>query len=192
MILAMYSKKLFLWPVLISIIGHIALIAISSMVDLRENLRAEEIFTVGLAQYDPLFDMPAEEENGVEKEDPKPPEDEQESPAEAQREDTVNIGSMDIKYASYLASVKKKITRVWRYPAAAYTKSEEGVVLIKFTIEADGSLSKTLLSSSSGFNSLDLATLDVVRYAAPFRPLPSEYHLTRLHIVASFNYRMKP
>ena len=57
-----------------------------------------------------------------------------------EREDTVDIGSSDVKYAAYLAGVKKKIMRIWKYPAGAYAKNEEGDVVIKISIDANGSL----------------------------------------------------
>jgi outer membrane biosynthesis protein TonB len=37
---------------------------------------------------------------------------------------------------------------------------------------------------------LDEGALGVVRRAAPFEPLPGGYSLSRLHIVASFSYKL--
>jgi hypothetical protein len=49
----MDPKKIFLWPVIISIIGHAALITVSSMVDLRDNVKAADLFTVQITQPQP-------------------------------------------------------------------------------------------------------------------------------------------
>ncbi len=184
MIFPMDSKKIFLWPVIISLIGHVALIAVSSLVDLRENVRAAELFTVQLAAPEPA-PRPEKEEKKVQEQKPIQSREEKAVPPGAEREDTVNIGSSDVKYASYLAGVKKKITSVWKY----YKHMEQGTVVVKFTIDASGLLTQAELASSSGFENLDRETIKFIQRAAPFQPLPVEYNLSRLHIVASFLYQ---
>lgn len=187
----MDSKNLFLWPVLISIVCHAALITVSSMVDLRENVKPADIFTVQIAHAQPEpATLPQKEEKPAQEKMPEQTKEARPVP-EGGREDTVDIGSSDVKYAAYLANVKKKISRIWQYPAGAYKNSEEGVVVIKMSIDANGALAQVSLMESSGFAYLDSGTLDVVQAAAPFRPLPQQYNLSRLHITASFSYRMK-
>jgi TonB family protein len=185
----MDSKKIFLWPVIISIIGHAALITVSSMVDLRDNVKAADFFTVQITQPQPAVE-PKKEENKVVEKVQQQAEKVKPKPA-FEREDTVNIGSSDVKYATYLAGVKKKIMRIWNYPVGAHAKNEEGYVVIKISIDASGSLLHAALITSSGFDNLDSGTLDVVEAAAPFPPLPPQYELSRLHIIASFRYLMK-
>lgn len=185
------SSKVFLWPVIISIIGHAALIGLSGMLDMRETLRPAEIWTVQIANAEfkpkPLLTPQKAEEAGRKKIQKAA----EQSSTPKGREETVNIGSTDAKYAAYLADVKKKILRIWKYPEAAYQNNEEGVVLIKISIAESGSLLQTTLVKSSGFSHLDYGTLSAVQAAAPFRPLPLQYDLSRLHIIASFNYQMK-
>lgn len=184
----MDSKKIFLLPVIISIIGHAALITASSMVDLRDNVKAAELFTIQITEPQPVVEAKKEKKPARE----KMPESTQEAKPvpEGGREDTVDIGSSDVKYAAYLSGVKKKILRVWTYPVVAYEKNEEGVVVIKLSIDANGTLAQAALMTPSGFVSLDSGTLGVVRSAAPFQPLPQQYELSRLHIIASFRYRI--
>lgn len=74
---------------------------------------------------------------------------------------------------------------------AAYEKSEEGVVVIRISIDDNGTLAQAALMTSSGFVNLDASTLNIIRAAAPFSPLPGQYQLSRLHIIASFRYRIK-
>jgi len=186
----MDSKKIFLLPIIISIIGHVALITVSSMVDLRDNVKAAELFTVRIAQSEP---QRAEEPKKEEKAEPvrekiKPQKREARPIPEGGREDTVDLGSSDMKYAGYLAALKKKILPIWT-SAEAYRNSEAGIVVILMSINADGSLAQLLLTSSSGSASLDQGTLDVINAAAPFNPLPAKYELSRLHITASFRYQ---
>jgi TonB family protein len=185
----MDSKKIFLVPVIISIIGHAALITASSMVDLRDNVKAAEIFTVQITQPQEIV-SPKNENEPAQDKFPKQGEDAKPLP-EGGREDTVDISSSDVKYAAYLAGVKKKILRLWTYPVAAYEKSEEGVVVIRISIDDNGTLAQAALMTSSGFVNLDASTLNIIRAAAPFSPLPGQYQLSRLHIIASFRYRIK-
>ncbi|MEE9912132.1 MAG: TonB family protein [Deltaproteobacteria bacterium] len=185
----MDSKKIFLLPVIISIIGHVVLLTVSSMVDLRDNVKAAELFTVQIAQPQPVEEPKKEEaEKPAPVKKPQPPEEAKPLP-EGGREDTVDLGSTDVKYAAYLAGVKKKIIRLWTYPVEAFKNNEVGVVVITMSIDASGSLSQLLLTSSSGSPSLDQGTLDVINAAAPFKPLPAQYQLSRLHITASFRYQ---
>ena len=186
----MNSKKIFLLPVIISFIGHAVLISASSVIDLRSDVRSPEPFMVKIAEpHQPdeqkkVEEKPQTKNREQKKEQLKPP------PSDG-REDTVEIGSSDIKYAAYLAGVKKKIMRLWSYPAGAYQNNEEGEVVLRMSVDADGSLAAIELVASSGSEHLDSGTIGTVQAAAPFEPLPSLYNLSRLHIVASFHYRMR-
>ena len=186
MILIMDSKKLFLWPVVISLVGHVVLIAASSLVDLRENVKAAEIFTVRIAQSEPLTE-PKKEEKKVDEQKPPQSQAEKGIQPDAGKEDTVDLGSSDAKYADYLATVKKQIMRRWIF-SSVYRKNETGVVVILMTLNADGSLAQVMTTTPSGMPDVDRSTLEVIQAAAPFRPFPKQYDLTRLHITASFRY----
>ena len=186
------SKKLFLWPIIISVVGHVLLITAGSMVDLRENVRAAELFWVQMTEPQPDPEpaaLPRPQTRPAPEKKIQPVRETKSLPPEGLREDTVDIGSVDVKYAAYLAQVKKKIQRLWKYPTEAYLRNEVGVVMILMSIDADGSLSQVMLTSSSGSPSLDQGTLDVINTAAPFHPLPAQYNLSRLHITASFRYQ---
>jgi TonB family protein len=184
----MDSKSIFIWPVIISIVGHVALITASSMIDLRENAKTVKLFTVQIAQSEPA--APPKKEEKPAPETPKPAPETKPVP-QGTREETVHIGSSDIKYAAYLAGLKRRIMNLWQYPAGAFENNEEGEVVIKISIDADGTLVQTMVLTSSGSVHLDSGTLGVVQAAAPFQPLPPQYDLSRLHIIASFNYRLR-
>jgi TonB family protein len=184
----MDSKKVILWPVIISLIGHGALITVSSMIDLRNN-KAAEIFTVDIKEPEKA-EQPTKK---VEKKNVKKP-----TGAKAQnvindnswREEEVDLNTSDVKYASYLSKIKKRILQIWEYPKKAYEKNEEGMAVVKMSIDASGKLAETNLISSSGSILLDENAIGVTRAAAPFEPLPTDYNLSRLHIVASFRYKL--
>ncbi|MGV8057439.1 MAG: energy transducer TonB [Smithellaceae bacterium] len=187
----MDSKKVLLWPVIISIIGHVALISASGMIDLRDNVKAAEIFTVDIKAPEPDKSLKEEEKKEVKKlPDSKIAKEAKDTGNEGLREDTVDLGSSDVKYVSYLVKIKRKILQIWEYPQKAYEKNEEGVVVVKISLDARGNLAGTNLMSSSGSALLDEGALGIVKTAAPFDPLPDNYGLARLHIVASFRYKL--
>jgi TonB family protein len=189
----MDSNKVLLWPVIISIIGHVALISVSSMIDLRDPVQTAEIFTVALKE--PGSQQEPQKKESKELKKPQKQKDSDTWGAKAAsndgwREETVDLGSSDVRYSSYLNKIKRKILQIWQYPQKAYDQNEEGVVIVKMSIDASGRLAGTNLLSSSGSMLLDEGALGVVQRAAPFEPLPGAYSLSRLHIVASFSYKL--
>jgi len=181
----MDSKNVIIWPVIISIVGHVALISASSMIDLRDNVQTAEIFTVDIRDQGP--EQTPKKEGKTEKKEFKKT---RAISGDGWREDTVNLGSSEVKYAAYLVTIKKRILQIWEYPQKAYEKNEEGVVVVKMSIDASGSLTETSLMSSSGSTLLDDGALSIIKRAAPFEPLPDSYNLSRLNIVASFRYKL--
>ena len=187
----MDSNKVILLPVIISIIGHVALISVSSMIDLRDPVQTAEIFTVDLKE--PGSEQTPQKKDSKKLKEPRKTGDTGKAKPvnnDGWREDTVDLGSSDVRYSSYLVKIKRKILLIWQYPQKAYDQNEEGVVVVKMSIDAGGRLAGANLLSSSGSMLLDEDALGVVRGAAPFEPLPGGYNLSRLHIVASFSYRL--
>lgn len=181
----MDSRNVIIWPVVISVIGHVALLSASSMIDLRDNVKAAEIFTVEIKEQEPGQSFNQEGRKEI-KESPKT----RITNGSSWREDTVDLGSSDVKYAAYLVMIKRRIMQIWEYPQKAYEKNEEGVVIVKMSIDASGKLAETNLISSSGSALLDEGALSIVKTVSPFEPLPDNYGLARLHIVASFRYKL--
>jgi TonB family C-terminal domain len=189
----MGSKKAILWPVIISIIIHVTLLAVTGMIDLRDNIKPVEIFSVSIKEPEPEA-TPAPKKEKITKKETKAVRTQKEKGVSVNdddwREETVDLGSRDIKYVTYLAKIKNKILQIWQYPQKAYENNEEGNVIVKMSIDADGRLAGAALISSSGYAELDDGALSVVQTAAPFEPLPEIYDLSRLNIVASFQYKI--
>ncbi|TFG35113.1 MAG: energy transducer TonB [Parcubacteria group bacterium] len=187
----MGSKKAIVWPVIISIFIHMTLLAVTGMIDLRDNVKPVEIFSVSIKEPET---SPAPKKEEIKKKETKSVRNQNEKGVGISdndwREDTVDLGSLDIKYVTYLAKIKKKILQIWQYPPKAYENNEEGKVIVKMSIDADGRLAGVSLISSSGYAELDEGALSVVQAAAPFEPLPVKYDLSRLNIVASFHYKI--
>ena len=169
------------------------LLAVTGMIDLRDNIKPVEILSINIETPEPEA-TPAPKEEKKTKQEKKSVRTQKEKGININhddwREETVNLGSLDIKYVAYLAKIKNKILQIWKYPQKAYEKNEEGNVIVRMSIDADGSLAGATLMSSSGYAELDDGALSVVRTAAPFEPLPAIYSLSRLNIVASFQYKI--
>jgi len=191
----MDTKKAVLWPVIISVVIHVTLLAAAGMIDLRENMTPTAIISVSIQEpeQDPPKKSAPKKENRI-KEKTKSAQ----TPAgkgvdirdDDWREDTIDLGSTDIKYVTYLAKIKSRILRIWKYPQKAYEKNEEGVAVVRISIDADGSLAGAALMTSSGSADLDDGSVSTVQAAAPFEPLPEIYDLSRLHVIASFDYKI--
>ena len=106
------------------------------------------------------------------------------------REDTVDLSDRDSKYIPYLKKLKKKISDLWGYPRQAYERKEEGDVVVKFSVNRNGGLEQALVLTSSGSGFLDQGALKVIGAAAPYDPFPGNLNLSKLHIIATFKYRL--
>ena len=54
-------------------------------------------------------------------------------------------------------------------------EKDRGTTLVTFTIERDGTVRDAQIERSSGYASLDQATLDMLRRASPVPPLPANF-----------------
>ena len=114
------------------------------------------------------------------------------NPSSFEAEATVSLDSQDLKYVSYLSEIKKKIEPKWHYPERAKKIGLQGRLALYFSIVPDGHLDRLKLLSSSGHSLLDKEALKAVRVAAPYYPLPKRLKITRLNILATFEYRISP
>ena len=183
-------KKAIFWPVLISIIGHVALIILTSVFDLRENVKYTEVYTVSIQEPEsPLPPIPKKEDTSEERKSP---------PARAAkniagtgwREDTIDLSSSDTKYLQYRLDMVKKLNRTWKYPEKAKEAGEQGIAILKISLNSAGGIAEANIISSSGSAILDEAALLAAKSAAPFGQLPAN-DLTQLHVFIRFLYELK-
>lgn len=181
-------KKAIFWPVLISIIGHVALIMSTSLLDLRENVKYTEVYTVSIKEPDPP--RPPKKEEVAEEKKSTPPKVVKKISSAGWREDTIDLSSSDTKYLQYRRDIARKLSRAWKYPQKAKDAGEQGIAVLKISINSDGSVSAANIISSSGSAILDEAALLAAKFAAPFGQLPAA-DLTQLHIFIKFLYELK-
>jgi TonB family protein len=180
----MMTKKFLIPFVLASLAGHALVLALTTRIDWTippPSEQAQKVMTVEL-KAPPKTASRGPHRRSADR-----------RPAEgsgAFREGTAEPEGETSPYRDYLLHVRRKIEQLWSYPSQAIAEQEEGNTEIRFTIDANGSLSGYRITITSGSAVLDRGALDVVKAAAPFAPLPAEYNLSRLHITATFSYRM--
>ncbi|MBI1987887.1 MAG: TonB family protein [Nitrospinae bacterium] len=99
----------------------------------------------------------------------------------------IPLNTDDPDLGPYMAYLKERIERFWSSPEGAETL--KGDVVLAFTVERDGSLSRARVITSSGYRILDRAVVDAVNRAAPFRPIPEEIKEKRLSPIGTFHYK---
>ena len=187
----MLSKNILTTSISISLIFHVVILALAGIMDMSgdDNSKA---FMVDLMEPSKNHEeiIPEKAEAKVSPIEVRSKSGGNHSAKPHKREDTVSLDSIDIKYCSYLERLREKIRRSWSYPQEAYIHKEEGTTIVKFSLGEDGSLQDLCMAASSGFNSLDMEALDVIRSSAPYAPLPKSFDLSKLNIVAKFQYSL--
>ena len=66
-----------------------------------------------------------------------------------------------------LESLHRRVTELQRYPSSARLHGQEGKVILKAVIRADGHLAEVSVQKSSGHQILDAAAMEAVKLACP-------------------------
>lgn len=79
-------------------------------------------------------------------------------------------------------SLWRRVAELKRYPSSSRMNGEEGKVVLKAVIRADGQLATVSIQKSSGYSALDEAAMEAVRLACP---LHMKQALGKPHIVVT-------
>ncbi len=94
----------------------------------------------------------------------------------------VETGDIAAAQRGYLNILYRHLMRFKRYPRAARRNGVTGVVTIRLTILANGSLNSPQLIVSSGDDRLDQAALKMLARARPLPPFPANLHKAQLEL----------
>jgi TonB family protein len=183
----MISKRLFITAIVISLLGHMAVLSLTGLSEATLEIAGDSIFKVRLEKGPENIENKSEEREEIEK---SAKQEKQPEEIVFEAEDTVDLDSTDTRYYSYLAKIKALVERKWSYPNWSSTRREKGTTIVKFSITEEGILSNATVLSSSGYASLDIESLYAIKAAAPYPRFPESFHLSRLNIVAKFNYTL--
>jgi TonB family protein len=114
---------------------------------------------------------------------------EEKTPPE-ETEETISLDTKDERYSSYAALIKGALAKHWDYPLQARNNLIEGRLLVLFSLARSGHLKEIKVLTPSGFNILDSEAIRAIRSAAPFPPFPESVKVTKLNVMANFDYRL--
>jgi TonB family protein len=180
----MMPKKFLVPFVLASLAGHALVLALTTRIDWTVDPPTEQ------TQKVMTVDLKAPPEKAARRTHRRTEERQSAAGSGVSREGTAALQGETSPYRDYLLQVRRKIEHLWSYPPQAIAGQEEGNAVIRFTIDADGLLSGYHVMTTSGSAVLDQGALAVVQAAAPYEPLPAAFNLSRLHVTATFSYRM--
>lgn len=90
----------------------------------------------------------------------------------------------------YLTALMAWLNRFKRYPPEARRERVEGVVVVRFTMAADGAVLSSSVLRSSGHASLDQAALDVFARASPLPAPPTSFARTPVTLTLPIEFSL--
>lgn len=94
------------------------------------------------------------------------------------------------KTKNYFGELAAWLNRHKDYPADLKKQKIQGVVVVKFTINAVGEIQRMAVKKSSGHQRLDMAALDVLQKANPLPPIPTEMKRDTLTLSLPVDYSL--
>ena len=121
----------------------------------------------------------------------KPPEKVQNSPPPAPVTAQQVKGGAPRVEPSWQTSLMRQLQRFKRYPPAAQSRKEEGVVLLSFSLDRSGHVLAHSIARSSGHPDLDSEVMDMIMRAEPLPPLPESMPQTRIDLTVPIRFSLR-
>lgn len=90
----------------------------------------------------------------------------------------------------YYAKLAARMKRYKRYPASARKAKQEGTVVLHFTVNRGGRITRSKIVQSSGFKSLDSASLRILKRVQPLPAFPPAMKQKSVSLTYPFTYRL--
>jgi protein TonB len=123
--------------------------------------------------------------------DVKPPEKVEDTPPPAPRTAQQVKGGAPAVEASWQTSLLRQLQRVKRYPAAAQSRNEQGVVLLSFSLDRDGHVLAHSIARSSGYADLDSEVMAMIMRAEPLPPFPASMTQPRIDLTVPIRFSLR-
>ena len=121
----------------------------------------------------------------------KPPEKVQNSPPPAPVTAQRVKGGAPRVEPSWQTSLMRQLQRFKRYPPAAQSRKEEGVVLLSFSLDRSGHVLAHSIARSSGHPDLDSEVMDMIMRAEPLPPLPESMPQARIDLTVPIRFSLR-
>lgn len=116
------------------------------------------------------------------------------SPAPAQSVSSTTAGDdprAKAQEANYFAQLSAHLNKRKRYPTEAKKARQQGIVTVRFTVFADGSVTGASIRKSSGHDLLDAATLDLLQRVAPLPRFPKSMTKASVTLSLPIDYSLQ-
>ena len=113
---------------------------------------------------------------------------EETKPVPEETQETISLDTDDKRYVTYARVIKEKIMMHWSYPPEAKKNLVEGRLLVLFSLNREGALTRLDITKSSGHGILDQEAARAIRNASPFPSFPEHITVSRLNVQATFDY----
>jgi periplasmic protein TonB len=158
-----------------------------------------------MVESQPLPDLPTEkqpEEMKVEQPpdqapalvplpDVKPPEKVEETPPPAPVTAQRVKGGAPAIEPSWQTSLLRQLQRFKRYPPSAQSRSEQGVVLLSFSLDRTGHVLAHSIAQSSGYTDLDNEVMAMIMRAEPLPPFPASMTEPRIDLTVPIRFSLR-
>jgi protein TonB len=122
---------------------------------------------------------------------PKQPEKVENTPPPAPRTAQQVKGGAPAVDPSWQASLVRQLQRFKRYPPEAQTRSEQGVVLLGFTLDRNGHVLAHSIARSSGYTDLDNEVMAMIMRAQPLPPFPSNMSQPQIDLTVPIRFSLR-
>jgi len=92
---------------------------------------------------------------------------------------------------SWQSSLMRQLQRHKRYPSEAQARSEQGVVLLSFSIDRTGHVLAHRIARSSGFADLDAEVMAMIMRAEPLPAFPASMTEARLDLTVPIRFSLR-
>lgn len=121
----------------------------------------------------------------------KPPEKAEEPHPVAPRTAAQVKGGAPSVEPSWQAMLVRQLQRFKRYPPEAQTRSEQGVVLLSFSLDRNGHVLAHRIARSSGYPALDSEVMEMIVRAEPLPAFPASMSQSRIDLTVPIRFSLQ-
>jgi protein TonB len=123
--------------------------------------------------------------------EPKPPEKVANTPPPAPQTAQPVKGGAPAVEPSWQTRLVRQLQRVQRYPAAARSRNEQGIVLLSFSLDRTGHVLAHSIAKSSGYVELDNEVMAMIMRAEPLPSFPASMTQERIDLTVPIRFTLR-